>query len=1811
MKTVVILLIVLFPAVHLLYLSDLQDQCPNDLCKPPLGDLMVGRQAQLIASSTCGLNGPEQYCTTGHLQEAQNCYMCDSQLLYNYHTNQNSHRIENVITSSDPDKKMAWWQSQNGVHHVSIQLDLETVFQFSHLVLTFKSVRPAAMLVERSKDFGQTWKIFRFFAEDCALHFPSVLSRPAASIDDIICDSRFSGPEPSTGGEVVLQALDPMFEIEDPYAAKIKDLISVTNIRLNFTRLPSLEDTLSARSQRSPVDKNYYALFNMVIQGSCFCNGHGSQCVSVAGGQPGMVNARCVCHHNTAGDNCERCQEFHQDTPWSPGGKTSVNVCRKCNCHGHSDACRFDAARYQLTGGVSGGVCDNCQHYRTGPQCERCQNFMYQDPEKTLVDPHGCIPCDCDPDGSYDGGLCDALTGRCFCKENVEGWRCDRCKEGFFGLRRENPSGCHECRCHTLGSVASCDPRTGSCKCEALASGPHCDHCVTGFWGLGNSTVRCLPCDCDIGGAHSTRCSPEDGQCHCLPNMIGRRCSEPAHEHFLPPLNYFLYEAELASPLPEIRLSPPMPPSSSVSPKVLPPCEQYFKERGFDFSFSSGQIVLVQRARQLRNPQKRQIQNIIPLEPGYASQIIPRQQLSGQTVTWTGLGLVRVLEGTGLAFTVDNLSSSMNYQLVLHYEQETLSDWLATINIRMLLPGDKGCGKDSIGKMVLNLPVNSRVGILESQVCLNAGGLYLIEVVFNSQPTTEGLHILVDSMGLIPSTQSFQDCSQKSLQPFRCTGLNIGPDSQESQPEVCERLIKSLSARIHNGATACKCNLTGSLGPACSKLGGSCECKPNVIGHCCDTCAPLTFGFGSEGCKRCECDPRGSISECCDQVEGQCVCHPEVVGRRCDHCKAGFWGFPDCRPCECGGHSETCHGETGACVNCREHTTGVRCERCVDGYYGNPMSRQPCQPCLCPETLTSGRFFATSCQQGPQYLSVTCDCWVGHTGSRCDRCLPGFFGDLTAPGSFHCRPCLCNNNTSPDDPDPCDRTTGECSRCLHNTGGHNCQGCKPGYYGNALKQDCKECSCDHRGTMESRCPEHSPCLCNPMTGQCPCRRGVEGDQCDQCEDGFWDLNGWGGCQPCSCDPEHSMSNICDKVTGQCPCHPDFGGQHCDKCGENYFGSPELQCFPCDCHLEGTERPSCDPETGECSCRLGISGIFCDECSPGYGSTFPACRICHPCTPQWDEDIADVQKAAQRMKTFIPRHDSPLQQTVSSQQQRILDGYFKVGSLVNVMPVFLPRLRKMEKLYMKMRMLKDSIDTNIILIDPSALLLTEIHNTKQQSKKFLNNLNGKVIQGVDAERGVIKELVLQILKHHKAFTLDKKRLRNSITTLEDSMDTRQEVKSKLRMCSSTGALTKLEQKVKDLSVFAMNHKAFSGPCLKNCSVGDGDCALVLGGPNCDEVVSISHIASGNVEKAKDQLIGFQAQFQRAERKIYDAQKLTQTIRDEARILHIQISNNAGTLQKQRNRTRDILQQATLLITDNTVPAEDIKEMAKNVLSIQLPLSADEIWSMINISNNLKSKAGKGQHNLTELKENAAVGQGLLHKVQLNRRKTVSVDINNVSRDVFEVHRDHAKTSEDLTKASEDQNESNAQIKDVESKLDTIKMKLEKAADLFTEMKNMRDNTEQNNLLVTEAANAADAGYNHTDDAERKRLLVMKLFEVLKKKTSALTLAANTPHQLNEIAKVAEDFETQVEDKFKQTQAEPAEATLCAGSSAEDLVVLPRRLLVPTRGIHLHSDSSAPQSKACASRVLSTEQRPMFAWHWLRQLRFGSVMLPSRV
>ena len=125
-----------------------------------------------------------------------------------------------------------------------------------------------------------------------------------------------------------------------------------------------------------------------------------------------------------------------------------------CNCNGHADSCHYDERIYQsnLDNGVqgSGGVCDSCQHNTEGTQCDSCIITYYQDPNLPLNDTNICQKCDCEPDGTTDGGECDPRTdeleglvaGKCHCKKFTDGPRCDQCKNGYWNRTAENEDGC-------------------------------------------------------------------------------------------------------------------------------------------------------------------------------------------------------------------------------------------------------------------------------------------------------------------------------------------------------------------------------------------------------------------------------------------------------------------------------------------------------------------------------------------------------------------------------------------------------------------------------------------------------------------------------------------------------------------------------------------------------------------------------------------------------------------------------------------------------------------------------------------------------------------------------------------------------------------------------------------------------------------------------------------------------------------------------------------------------------------------------------------------------------------------------------------------------------------------------------------------------------------------------------------------------------------------------------------------------------------------------------------------------------------------
>ena len=83
----------------------------------------------------------------------------------------------------------------------------------------------------------------------------------------------------------------------------------------------------------------------------------------------------------------------------------------------------------------------------------------------------------------------------------VEGARCEKCKNGYFNLTKENSEGCERkfknfiflvqfnlklkkkikaCSCNLIGTSGNlgCDKVTGLCSCKAYVTGRACDQCL-------------------------------------------------------------------------------------------------------------------------------------------------------------------------------------------------------------------------------------------------------------------------------------------------------------------------------------------------------------------------------------------------------------------------------------------------------------------------------------------------------------------------------------------------------------------------------------------------------------------------------------------------------------------------------------------------------------------------------------------------------------------------------------------------------------------------------------------------------------------------------------------------------------------------------------------------------------------------------------------------------------------------------------------------------------------------------------------------------------------------------------------------------------------------------------------------------------------------------------------------------------------------------------------------------------------------------------------------------------------------------------
>uniref|UniRef100_A0A3Q3EKF8 Laminin, alpha 5 n=1 Tax=Labrus bergylta TaxID=56723 RepID=A0A3Q3EKF8_9LABR len=515
---------------------------------PPYFNLAEG--TKITATATCGEDDTgrsiqDLYCklvggpVSGDPSQTIQGQYCD---ICRQGESDRAHPITNAVDGTE-----RWWQSpplsrSTEYNEVNVTLDLGQLFHVAYVLIKFaNSPRPDLWVLERSVDFGQTYKPWQFFASskrDCIERFGQKTIERINNDDDVICTTEYSRIVPLENGEIVVSLVNGRpGALNFSYSPVLRDFTKATNIKLSFLRTNTLLGHLMGKALRDPTvtRRYYYSIKDISIGGRCVCNGHAEACNAEDPNDP--YKLQCDCQHNTCGLSCDQCCPGNNQLPWKPATTYSANECEPCNCHRHSFDCYYDPEVDQRRGSLDihghyrgGGVCLNCQHHTTGVNCECCIPTYYRSPDHSMESPLACSRCDCQ--SQFTDGTCEDLTGRCFCKPNYAGENCDVCADGFINF----PDLClapflsSVCGCSTVGSLPEGCDASGRCLCKPEFQGPRCEQCRSGFHSYPNCQASQRP-------THSWLCC---GDAALLSKVMGLPPPSTRHTHMLSGHGFYL-----------------------------------------------------------------------------------------------------------------------------------------------------------------------------------------------------------------------------------------------------------------------------------------------------------------------------------------------------------------------------------------------------------------------------------------------------------------------------------------------------------------------------------------------------------------------------------------------------------------------------------------------------------------------------------------------------------------------------------------------------------------------------------------------------------------------------------------------------------------------------------------------------------------------------------------------------------------------------------------------------------------------------------------------------------------------------------------------------------------------------------------------------------------------------------------------------------------------------------------------------------------------------------------------------------------------
>ncbi|XP_046390071.1 laminin subunit alpha-like [Ischnura elegans] len=945
----------------------------------------------------------------------------------------------------------------------------------------------------------------------------------------------------------------------------------------------------------------------------------------------------CSCRVNYRGRKCEQCNLGYYKYP----------DCLECKCHPL---------------GAIGTSCDDhgkcmCKSDFGGMQCNECMEGYYGFPN--------CTACNCNPKGVIKDSIgCKQLpTGElCPCKKNVKGKVCDECKDNHWNLSAANPEGCEDCDCNipgVAGHIGQCDPHTGKCPCKYLVESQRCHQCREGTYNLrADNLLGCSDCGCSVGGSVNASCDHSSGQCHCKPNIEGKKCSNPADGYYFPTLHQFQYEAEMG------KMHNKEDVQFSFNETKFPA----YSWKGYvDFSLVQGEITLsidVQKSSKYKvifhcfnleehpvlvtitvsqertlTDHKRIFQVMLePMtKPTFVTVIDPSQNLSSPMLMKNGEWLVKVktesqllldyivmipldyYEATDLRQSVNNpctleelnkgelsLCKHFCYPKVsqFHMAVEKPDSLKGRLHLRDCFDDEKAL-EDSVK---LHSPLmESHNHSLKLRLELPKHGEYVLVIIYYT-PASNTSEFVIDlesssGRGKNHGKATLYSCHYSSLcrEVFQDGGGAI-KIFRFSRGEVNLSLSWVGDGFLDIISIVAIPLKKWSLNyiepkPACIKVNGKCLSAPlDSYTHSKKIHLPSVLRH-----KKTKTLPYGVSDDRANLIHLDLK--DEMVSLKGNSSAPGKYAFiihyyqPDYPGFDLKvlvNNGKTYEAKVKA-AHCPSNTG---CYSSVEGVDGSKFFMLNDKFLFTLKKINHTTIWLKDLILVPEGRYEKS---LGVAGEEIN--LPHVFTShcigegyyIQKNSSEFCRDSLFTITTKFNSgPLPCECNIEGSENAHCEKFGGQCA-CKP----NVIGRKCDQCRIGYYGF-----PECTPCdcpiglLCNPTNGSCVCPQHTAGEKCEKCSPFSYGHNPYLGCKRCDCNELGVKGNQmqCDVLSGDCMCKENVDGRTCDHCSSGFSSFPD--CTECSCSAAGTTEQICDKDTGKCICKKNVVGEACDVCDEG-------------------------------------------------------------------------------------------------------------------------------------------------------------------------------------------------------------------------------------------------------------------------------------------------------------------------------------------------------------------------------------------------------------------------------------------------------------------------------------------------------------------------------------------------------------------------------------------------------------------------------------